>query len=487
MQMVEHHEEKLPILKRHALTALVVVLLLGITLTACVQVLPTEGQSNGESLYPPISYDGRYVAFYSLATNLVPGDTNAAGDIFLHDRETGETTRVSISSEGKEGDLESIWPSLSGDARFIAFTSSATNLVEGDTNNLPDVFVHDRETRTTTRVSVSSQGEQSDGISYNYFPAITADGRYVVFASLAGNLVERDTNQTWDIFVHDRETRSTVLASVNSNGRQANAPSLHGVISGNGRFVAFNSYANNLMANDQNEVSDVFVHDLETRTTMPVSVDAQGRLGNESSDRATISFDGECIGYSSFASNLTPVDKDEEEDVFIYERSARNNRLASNSLAGTPALARDDDDDDVPWCCYISPACCIIVVISDRKSVIAPDGNSIIYRYDAPDLVPDDTNFRQDIFMYDRRTDEVTRISINSQGEEANGDSVHHGLSFDGRYIAFSSEASNLVPNDTNGVSDIFVHDRETGETTRVSISSRVGPELSSDTPTSSP
>jgi Tol biopolymer transport system component len=462
------------------------VLLLGTMLTAC-SVIRADNQSNGASLYPPISYDGRYVAFYSLATNLVPGDTNNAGDIFIHDRVVGETTRVSVNSAGREGDLESIWPSLSGDARYIAFTSSATNLVPNDTNNVPDVFVHDRDSGITTRISVSSRGEQSDGVSYNYFPAITADGRYVTFASIAGNLVEDDTNEGWDVFVHDLRTKSTIRVSVDSEGRQANAPSLHPVISGDGRFVAFNSYATNLITGDANEVSDVFVHDLETRTTAPVSVDQQGRLGNAGSDRATISFDGECIGYSSFASNLTPVDRDADEDVFIYERTARNNRLASNSVGITPAVARDDDDDDVPWCCYISPACCIIVVISDRKSVIAPDGNSIIYRYDAPDLVPDDTNFRQDIFMYDRNSDKITRISVNSQGEEANGDSVHHGLSFDGRYVAFSSEATNLVPNDTNGVSDIFVYDRETGETTRVSVSSTPKLNAATETPTARP
>lgn len=428
-----------------------------------------ERQSNGESLYPPISYDGRYVAFYSVATNLVPDDSNDVGDIFIHDRQTETTSRISVSSEGKEGNRESIWPSLSGDARFVAFTSSATNLVEDDTNDLPDVFVHDRMTGATTRISVSTSGQQSDGISYNYFPAISEDGRHVVFASMATNLVDRDTNGTWDIFVHDRITKSTTLVSRSSADRQGDAPSLHGVISGDGRYVAFNSYAGNLVRGDDNKVSDIFVHDLETHTTTAISVDPSGRLGNQNSDRATISYDGSCIGYSSFASNLGVEDNDDEENVFIHERATGRNVVASKTVAAT----RNASGDDVPWCCYISPACCIVVVISDRKSVIAPDGNSIAYRSDSPDLVGDDRNFRQDIFLYDRRTDTIERISTNSDGEEANGDSVHHGLSADARYVAFSSVATNLVPDDTNGVSDIFVRDRVTGETTRVSVRSR--------------
>ena len=456
---------------RHVhVTIVAVLLLLGSSLSSIAG--PGTGlESNGASLYPPVSYDGRYVAFYSLATNLVPDDTNEVGDIFLHDTLSGETSRVSLSSDGKEGDLESIWPSLSGDSRFVAFTSSATNLVENDTNNVPDVFVRDLKWGTTTRVSVSTDGAQSDGISYNYFPAISEDGSRVVFASMASNLVRGDTNRTWDIFVHDLTDQTTTLVSRSSNNRQGDAPSLHPVISGDGRHVAFNSYASNLVEGDNNRASDVFAHDLETATTTAVSTDASGRLGNDGSDRATISYDGSCIGYSSFASNLSPEDNDLEEDVFIHERASARNIEASQPVRSTQRAA--NQSSDVPWCCYISPACCIVVVITDRKSVIAADGNSIACRSESPDLVEEDSNFRQDIFLYDRTTDEIELISTGMNGEGANGDSVHHGLSADGRYVAFSSEASNLVPDDTNGVSDIFIYDRETGVTTRISVPSR--------------
>jgi len=177
--------------------------------TTRVSVASDGGQGNGDSRYSSISADGRYVAFRSWASNLVGGDTNSEQDIFVHDRQTGQTTRVSVASDGGQGNYDSQYPSISADGRYVAFDSWASNLVGGDTNGGPDVFVHDRQTGQTARVSVASDGGQgNDG---SYWPSISADGRYVAFYSWASNLVGGDTNGCCDIFVHDRGGRGAAV------------------------------------------------------------------------------------------------------------------------------------------------------------------------------------------------------------------------------------------------------------------------------------
>jgi hypothetical protein len=153
-------------------------------------------QGNGQSAGPTISADGRFVAFVSSATNLVPDDTNGAFDVFVRDRQAGVTEVVSVSSSDAHGDDVSAAPSLSAGGRFVAFSSQAKNLVSGDINGVYDVFVRDRQSKTTTRVSMSSSGAEGNGGSGNSNPsAISADGQHVVFNSLATNLVPGDTNE----------------------------------------------------------------------------------------------------------------------------------------------------------------------------------------------------------------------------------------------------------------------------------------------------
>jgi Tol biopolymer transport system component len=231
--------------------------------TTCVSVASNGAQGNRQSTAPSISADGRYVAFASLASNLVSGDTNNEPDIFVHDRETGQTNRVSVASDGTQGNGGSYMPSISADGRYAAFKSSASNLVPGDTNGYEDIFVHDRETAQTERVSVASDGTQ--GNHWSSYLVISADGRYVAFASLASNLVSGDTNNELDIFVHDRETSQTKRVSVASDGAQADGGSWYNPsISADGRYVAFGSVASNLVPGDTNGMQDVFVHDRGT-------------------------------------------------------------------------------------------------------------------------------------------------------------------------------------------------------------------------------
>ena len=289
-------------------------------------------QASGGSWFPAISADGRYVAFQSLASNLVRGDTNRLSDVFVRDLATGRTTRVSVASHGRQArcgadSCESTSPALSAHGRYVAFQSSATNLVPRDTNRLGDVFVHDRRTGTTSRVSVRSDGKQAAGDRTNTgsnAPAISADGRYVAFHSLDTNLVARDTNRTGDIFVRDLKLHRTTRVSVSSAEAQANGESLGGLtISADGRFVAFTSLASNLVRGDANDITDVFLRDLKTGTTALVSRGLRGVLGDDASAVGgagaglELSSGARFLAFSSWAANFVPRDTNDKPDAFV--------------------------------------------------------------------------------------------------------------------------------------------------------------------------
>jgi Tol biopolymer transport system component len=197
--------------------------------TSRVSVSSAGAQGNDVSGYSAVSADGRYVGFASYASNLVPGDTNETSDVFVRDLWTGTTTRVSVTSTGAQADGLSSDPDLSADGRYVAFTSFAPDLVPGDTNTHGDLFVRDLWTGTTTRVSVSSTGEQAN--EQTYAGVLTPDGRYITFPSVASNLVPGDTNEAGDVFVRDLQAGTTTRVSVSSTGEQANDYSETPVIS----------------------------------------------------------------------------------------------------------------------------------------------------------------------------------------------------------------------------------------------------------------
>jgi len=214
---------------------------------------------------PSISADGRFVAFASAATNLVPGDTNGYPDVFVRDRVTGVTTRVSVTDTGGQANGASSSPVMSADGRWVAFTSYANNLTLGDLNVFTggaDVFLHDLVTGHTERVSSAMLGLSANGESD--FPTISADGRYVGFDSTASNLVANDTNKHGDVFVWDRETKKIVRASEAADGTEADAGSGLASISADGSRIAFISAADNLVDDDSNGDKDAFVKDLHT-------------------------------------------------------------------------------------------------------------------------------------------------------------------------------------------------------------------------------
>jgi Tol biopolymer transport system component len=286
--------------------------------TTRVSVAVAGGRGNSNSLEPSISADGRFVAFSSRASNLVAGDTNRSEDIFVRDRTTGATTRVSVDGAGNQVNGDSERPSISADGRLVAFASEADNLVAGDTNGLEDVFVRDRATGAITRVSVDGAGNQAN--SGSHYPSISADGRFVAFHSAADNLVAGDTNGLEDVFVRDRTTGATTQVSVAGAGNQGNSDSFVPSISADGRFVAFGSTADNLVAGDTNGYADVFIHDRQTGATTRVSVDNAGNQGNSHSFGPSISADGRFVAFYSLAHNLVAGDTNLREDVLVRDR-----------------------------------------------------------------------------------------------------------------------------------------------------------------------
>jgi Tol biopolymer transport system component len=266
------------------------------------------------------------VAFASQASNLVPGDTNGRADVFVYDRQTGTTVRVSVGTGGVQGNLGSFTPSLSADGRYVAFISRASNLVVGDMNGTGDIYRHDRDpdangifdegNGVTIRVSVPSPTEV--GLPSNK-PSISADGRSVAYASQSATLVPGDTNGVFDVFVADLVAGTTVRASVDGAGGQGNGASDFPAISGNGQIVAFQSDATNLVAGDTNATSDAFVRDLGTGATIRVSVDTGGAEGNGASHLPAVSRTGHIVAFSSQASSLASGDTNGVEDVFVRQ------------------------------------------------------------------------------------------------------------------------------------------------------------------------
>jgi Tol biopolymer transport system component len=263
------------------------------------------------------------VAFESHATNLVPGDTNNAHDVFVRDREAGPIERVPLAADGGRANGESYSPSLSADGRFVAFESYATDLVPGDTNGQRDIFVRDRQAGTTERVSLTADGAQAGGNSTSL--SLSADGRFVAFVS-GDNLVPGDTNGVTDVFVRDRQAGVTERVSVGAGGAQADEASSLPSLSADGRLVAFVSDAANLVPGDTNGQRDIFVRDRQAGTTERVSLTADGAQAGGatgSSSRSlspSLSADGRFVTFDSVAANLVPGDTNNAPDVFVHAR-----------------------------------------------------------------------------------------------------------------------------------------------------------------------
>jgi Tol biopolymer transport system component len=414
--------------------------------TERVSVSTAGVAGDDDSIHAAVSGDGRYVAFVSRASTLIPGDTNGTSDVFVRDRVTGSTERVSVDSRGRQatggeagGVLDSNFgrPALSADGRYVAFVSSATNLVKGDRNNVPDVFVRDRVAGTTERVSMAGRKTQANSDSSN--PAITADGRFVAFSSFADNLVPGDTNFTSDVFVVDRASGSPApeRVSLSNAGGQAENSSDVPSISADGRYVAFASAADTLVPGDNDGASDVFVRDRVAGTTAGISVAPTPGFGNTSTSPA-ITPDGRFVAFSSWEPDLVLGDANNSFDIFVRDRVTGALERVSLNDAGV-------EGDD--W--SLGPA-------------ISSDGRLVAFSSLAKNLVVGDNNFEFDVFVRDRVAGTTVRASVRTDGTEGGLSlgSFNVAMSADGSVLAFASEAD-LVPGDTGFPVDVFVHDEQ--------------------------
>ncbi|MBL7008489.1 MAG: PD40 domain-containing protein [Planctomycetes bacterium] len=355
------------------------------------------------------------------------------------------TTRASVATGGVQADRSSNRASLAAYGRFLSFESNATNLVVGDLNFVQDVFLRDMLLGTTERVSVGPGGLQANGESKR--STLSGDGGRVAYTSLASNLVALDLNLTYDIFVYDRLSGVTTRVSESTLGVEANNLSTRPAISADGNCVAYRSLASNLVANDFNLIDDVFVRDLTTGVTERLSLSTAGVEGNATSDRPTISGDGTRVAFWSDADNFVPGDLPLTRDIFMRDRVNAETILISISTLGLPGNGP-----------------------SSRPS-ISLDGRFVAFTSDASDLVAGDTNLAGDVFVRDTLLGTTERVSVATGGGQSNALASVPSISGDGRFVAFRSIASNLVANDWNNNEDVFLHDRQTGTTTLVSLS----------------
>jgi Tol biopolymer transport system component len=390
-------------------------------------VSSSGAEGNQDSYDPSISNDGRWTVYESFASNLVDDDTNDDLDVFLYDGANDQTFRISEATSGAQGNSASDDAVISGNGKFVAFETDATNLsVKLDKNGEPDIYVHDIRTGQTNRVSINSKGKQADG--YSFDPDISNNGRYVAFFSEATNLsVKPDRNGANDVFVYDRNERVTNRVSVSSAGKEGNGDSYQPSISGSGRYVAFTSRSRNLVPKDRNSSADVFVYDNEKHKTTRVSVASSGQQGNDVSRSPAISADGRYVAFVSTATNLVRDDTNAAEDVFVHDMKTGKTTVVSVASDGT--LGNGD------------------VVTEDQQAIsISPNGAIVAFVSSATNLDGTDTNNAPDTFVHDRRTGETTRVgqqSINTDVTNA--------------FVTYDSAAADEVMFDTNNHYDVFV------------------------------
>lgn len=394
-------------------------------------------EANDDSYEPAISLDGNLIVFHSDADNLVPSDTNGWQDVFLHNRLTGETQRVSEDANGVGGDYESGAGCISGDGRYVAFQSYAENLVPGDGNGLGEIFILDLQSGLLERPIRGMSGVEANGFSDH--PSLSHDGRFLCFMSDASNLVPNDTNFSADVFVLDRTTGSIERVSIDSNGNEGNGGAANPMISGFGNAVAFQSYSSNLVANDTNGRQDIFVHDRQSGITERVSVHSNGSQGSSDSSHCSISENGDRIAFLSDASNLVDNDTNFSADVFVHFRMVATTLRVNVSSNGEEALG------------------------ASMLPSISPDGNFVTFVCLADNLVARPTSAFGEVYVHDLPSATTEVVSVTSKGQTSTHGGRNPVLSWRGQIVVFDSLSYDLVFGDNNKDNDIFSHDRWDG------------------------
>ena len=390
-----------------------------------------------ETVLDDADADGRFVVFTSDAPDLVPGDTNAAHDVFIRDGLTGTVERVSVASGGDQADAGSSSGAVSGDGRYVAFVSEATNLVAGDTNGFADIFLRDRTLGTTARVNTGVYGAEANDVSYS--PRISADAKWVLYTSWATNIVSGDTNYSPDVFLLDRSTGQRRRVSTRNGGGQSDYGGDFGDLSDDGNYIVFSSESTNIVAGD-GEGIDVYLRDRANGGVSLVSNSEMGWPADEDSDMPVISGDGRYVAFHSDA-DLIASDGNGWTDVYVWDRVTASLELAS--VASDGSLADQ----------------------GGMEPSISDDGRFVAFESYSTNLTPESPGDDSDVFVHDRVTGETNRASESILGGEAiSADPSFSGsfgavLSGDGRKVAFTSFAENLVPGDTNSSADVFTRE----------------------------
>lgn len=401
--------------------------------TRLVSISTDTNGANDRSVWPDISGDGRFVTFASSASDLVLGDSNGFSDVFVHDTTSGEITLVSRRADGAPASGDSTRPAISADGRVVVYQTTAADLSSQDNDAMLDIYLRSIASERSTLISASLTGGSGNADSFG--AAVSADGRYVVFASAASNLVPGDTNGFIDVFRRDTATGATTLISRRSTGQSGAGASLAPAVSATGRYVVFSSEAPDLVPGDTNDASDIFWHDAATGQTELISRLPNGHASLGSARTPSVSADGRFVAWASDAADLGP-DTNGLSDVFLRDRTTSTTILISADASGGPANGQS-----------VAPA-------------VSADGSHVTWRSTATDLVaaPALGSGGFDVFVHDTATGTTTLVSLDRGGGAANGPSTGEpAISGDGRYIAFESDASDLVVGDVNGATDVFV------------------------------
>ena len=411
-----------------------------------------------------ITPNGRFVLFYSEATDIVPMGATGVSDIFVRDLQTGQTKMASINAAGTPSTGVTRFGLISDDGRFVVFTGFPNNIVTNDTNSSPDVFIRDFQTNTTKLVSLNFQGTESGALGGSELADMTPDARFVLFSSHANNLTTHadGNNLGTDLYVRDVVNNVTKLVTVNTAGTASgNATSFSGKISADGRYVVFTSEASDLITGGDTNGRDVFLRDLQTNTTTRLSTNAAGTAGgNNMSDSGIIDKGGRYVVFATRATDLASVpDVNGFSDIFIYDIQAQTKKLITTNIAGTAT------GGGIPF------------QGMDRgvEFSISADGRFVAFMSQQSGLVSNDTNgIGDDIFRYEVATQAKTLVSVNFTGTSGTiGGSSSPNISDDGRFIGFSSLANDLVnmADETNGfTTDVFLRDMTAGQTYPVSV-----------------